>query len=115
MVHQRDIVEVDFSMDQGGKHPGIVISNNLVQESEGAFVCVMMTSQSYDDEFSFIITNDMLTRPSNKEHSEARCHLISWIPLEQINPKPYNSQLRIEPFKSLIKKITETTFSTNEL
>ena len=44
MVYQRDIVEVAFDDDFGGNHPAIVISNKLVQEIEGYFVCVMMIS-----------------------------------------------------------------------
>ncbi|MGF1638997.1 MAG: type II toxin-antitoxin system PemK/MazF family toxin [Cyclobacteriaceae bacterium] len=49
MINQRDIVEVAFGEDFGGNHPAIVISNKLVQEVEGYFVCVMMTSRNHDD------------------------------------------------------------------
>tara|TARA_R110002072_G_scaffold279545_1_gene441537 strand:+ start:172 stop:369 length:198 start_codon:yes stop_codon:yes gene_type:complete len=63
MVYQLDIVKVVFDDDFGGNHPAIVLSNKLVQEVEGYFVCVMMTSSDYDDEFSFVIKDNMLTKP----------------------------------------------------
>ena len=89
MPAQRDIVEVFFDEEFGGNHPAVIISNNLVQEIEGYFVCIMMTSKNHDDEFSFVITDDMVNSHRN--------------------------QLRIEPFKDLISKINQSTFSTEKL
>ena len=115
MVNQRDIVEVSFDSDFGENHPAVVLSNKLVQEVEGYFVCVMMTSTKQDDEFTFVITDEMLTKPSNKNYIEVRCHLISFVPVDSIINNSNFSQLRIEPFKKLMKKINETTFSTGDL
>lgn len=115
MISQRDIVEVVFDQDFGGNHPAIVISNKLVQEIEGYFVCVMMTSTNHDDEFSFVITDDMVTHPMNREHCEARCHLIQFVPAEAIINNTHNNQLRIDAFKALIRKINDSTFSTEDL
>lgn len=63
MVHQRDIVEVVFDDDFGGIHPAIVLSNKLVQEIEGYFICVIMTTKKSNDEFTFVIKDDMLVNP----------------------------------------------------
>lgn len=115
MVHQRDIVEVIFDDDLDGNHPAIVLSNKLVQEIEGYFVCVMMTSSNYDDEFSFVIEKNMLTKPLNKKHCEARCHLINFVPVDSIIVNRHNNQIKIKPFKKLIEKINSSTFSTDEL
>jgi mRNA-degrading endonuclease toxin of MazEF toxin-antitoxin module len=115
MANQRDIVEIVFDEDFGGNHPAIVISNKLVQEIEGYFVCVMMTSKSYDDEFSFVITDDMVSHPMNKDHCEARCHLINFVPIDAIIVNRHNNQLKIASFKQLIKKINDSTLSTEEL
>ena len=106
MVRQRDIVEVAFSEDLGENHPAIVISNKLVQE---------ITSKDHDDEFSFKITDDMLVKPQGRSHSEARCHLINFVPLNAIITNNQRNQLRLDPFKDLIKKINNSTFSTEEL
>jgi len=115
MVYQRDIVEVVFDNDFGGNHPAIVLSNKLVQEVEGYFVCVMMTSSDFDDEFSFVINDSMLIKPMNRKHCEARCHLINFVPLDAIIINKNRNQIKLKPFKDLIKKINSSTFSTDEL
>lgn len=115
MINQRDIVEIAFPEDIGGKHPAIVLSNKLVQEVEGYFVCVMITSKYYDDEFSFRITKNMVTKPMTKPHNEARCHLINFVPTDAILHNMHYNQLKLDAFKALIKKINETTFSVREL
>ena len=115
MVHQRDIVEVMFDEDFGGNHPAIVLSNKLVQEVEGYFVCVMMTSTNFDDEFTFVIYDDMLIKPLNRKHCEARCHLINFVPVDSILKNKHRNQMKVNSFKELIKKINDTTFSTEEL
>lgn len=115
MVSQRDIVEVFFDDDFGGNHPAIVISNKLVQEIEGYFVCVMMTSTNHDDEFSFVITDEMVVKPMNREHCEARCHLIQFVPIDNIMKNSHHNQLKLNAFKKLIKKINDSTFSTSDL
>ncbi len=114
MVHQRDIVEIAFG-NGIDNHPAIVLSNALVQEVEGAFVCVMMTSKDYDDEFSFKIDDTMVVKPLSRKHCEARCHLIQYVEMESIIINSHNNQLKIDPFKKLIKKINDTTFSMKEL
>jgi len=115
MVNQRDIVEIMFDNDLGGNHPAVVLSNRLVQEIEGYMVCVMMTSTAQNDEFSFLITDDMLIKPLNIDHCEVRCHLINFVPVESIIRNANNNQLRIAPFKQLLQKIYNSTFSTDEL
>lgn len=115
MPSQRDIVEVVFNDDFGGNHPAIIISNKLVHEVEGYFVCVMMTSSDYDDEFSFVLNDEMVMKPLDRGHCEVRCHLIQFVPLDSIIVNRHNNQLKIEPFKNLIIKITKSTFSIEDL
>lgn len=115
MVRQRDIVEVVFDEDFGGNHPAIVLSNKLVQDIEGYFVCVMMTSTHFNDEFTFVIDDSMLVKTFNRKHCEARCHLINFVPIDSVIVNKHNNQIKIEPFKLLIKKINESTFSTEDL
>lgn len=114
MIHQRDIVEVVFDQDLGGNHPAIVLSNKLVQEVEGYFICVMVTSRYHDDEFSFPITDDMVTHPMQR-YCEARCHLINFVPIDAIVVNTHRSQLKIESFKKLIRKINDSTFAIGDI
>lgn len=69
----------------------------------------------FDDEFSFVIDDNMLIRPLKRPHCEARCHLINFVPIDSIILNNHRNQIKIKPFKDLIKKINDSTFSTNEL
>jgi len=115
MVYQRDIVEVIFDDDLGGNHPAIVLSNRLVQEIEGYFICVMMTSSNFDDEFTFVIEDAMLMKPMRRKHYQARCHLINFIPVDAMVKNRHSNQMKVDSFKALIKKINDSTFSLKEL
>ncbi len=75
----------------------------------------MITSSEQNDEFSFVINDEMVMKPLNKDHCEARCHLINFVPIDAIIRNSHNNQLKIAPFKELVKKINCTTFSTEEL
>lgn len=115
MINQRDIVEVAFDDEFGGIHPAIVLSNKLVQEVEGYFVCVMMTTRVWDDEFTFVITDEMLTQPLGRTYCEARCHLINFVPIDAVIVNRNNNQLTKDAFKKLMIKINNSTFSTSAL
>lgn len=116
MVSQRDVVEISFPNSVGGKHPAIVLSNNLVHEIEfGSFICVMLTQKNIDDEFSFVIKDDMLTNPQKNSHCEARCQLIMFVNESDIIPKPYSNQIKIDAFKNLITHINSSTLSVEDL
>lgn len=111
---QRDIVELD--LEREGKHPYIVLSNNLAIEIEdGFFVCAMMTSQEMDDEFTFELTDDLLEKPNNKDYSEVRCQMIHFVHLDQIIPNKNKNRITEEGFSLLIKKINNSTFKQGEL
>ena len=76
-VQQRDIVEVNFELPNGKLkvHPALVISNQSVTEAEDIFYALMISSKEYNDEFTFELTNQMLTKPMNKT-SFVKCQLI---------------------------------------
>ena len=67
-VAQGEIVEVNFLLPDGKMkpHPTIVISNNTVNEYEVAFIGVMISSSAPNDEFSYALTKDMLTKEPKK-------------------------------------------------
>jgi len=67
-VQQRDIVEVNFELPDGSfkNHPALVISNENVLEAEDIFYAVMISSKPFNDEFTFELNNDVLTKPLSK-------------------------------------------------
>lgn len=64
-INQRDIVELHFELPNGKfkTHPALVISNQNVLDAEDIFYAVMISSKNFNDEFSFEVTNAMLSKP----------------------------------------------------
>src|SRR5436309_3398709 len=76
-VQQKDIVELNFELPDGKLkvHPALVISNENVLETEDIFYAIMISSKPFNDEFTFELSNSMLTKPLSKK-SYAKCQLI---------------------------------------
>ncbi len=76
-VNQRDIVELNFELPNGKLkvHPALVISNQHVLDAEDIFYAVMISTKEYNDEFTFELTNTMLTKPLTKK-SFVKCQLL---------------------------------------
>lgn len=114
---QQEIIEVEFELPQGSeKHPAIILSNNNINQLEEGFVCAMMTTYEHNDEYSFVITKEMLLYPkAQPKHSEVRCHLINFFPYHKIIlSRGSRSKLKMEYFKELLEQISATTFSIIE-
>lgn len=116
-MEQRSVIEVYF--ENGGNHPAIIISNDLVKEIEGYVIVIMMTSTKWDDEFSFPLNSEMFSPKLYipKNHCEARLHILS-VPLidsKIIIPNSHKCKMKSTYFKEMINKLFETTFTTKEL
>ena len=74
---QRDVVEVNFMFPDGSfkPHPALIISNNELQENEGYIYLCMISSKDYNPQYSFTLSNEMLTKPLSKQ-SYVKCQLI---------------------------------------
>ncbi|MBN2682969.1 MAG: type II toxin-antitoxin system PemK/MazF family toxin [Bacteroidales bacterium] len=109
-VSQGDIAEVNFLLPDGifKPHPVVVLSNNSVNEYEDAFIGVMLSSTTTDDEFSFHLDNEMMSKPSKKQ-CQVRCQLLSLIPENQVIAK--HGFLRKKHLKDLIAKINDCVFN----
>lgn len=91
-------------------HPAIIISNEDVYDKDELYVCVMMTSSTETDLFTFTITDDMLVQKSNKDFSQARCHLISYVMEKHIVGKTPKNTMKENALNRLLIKINETVF-----
>jgi len=108
MYEQGDIVLVNFPLPDGFKlHPAVIVSNEEVYETEECYIGNMLTSSKIRDNFSFEITNDMLTKPLDKQ-SQVRCQLIALFNENEIEKKI--SKLRKEPLTKLVKQISDNVF-----
>jgi mRNA-degrading endonuclease toxin of MazEF toxin-antitoxin module len=110
-VTQGEIIEVSFNLPQGYlPHPAVVLSNTEIIEYEESFVAVMLSSKDYDDEYSFFITEDMLSQKPKIKY-QARCHLISLFKEKDVLSK--HGKLKKEHLKKLIQFIHQTTFKVD--
>jgi len=78
--HQRDVVEIDFSIPGEGfkVHPAIIVSNDDLQANEGFVYLVMISSKDfpYSRQYSYPLTDEMLSFKLEKP-SWVKCQLVA--------------------------------------
>jgi mRNA-degrading endonuclease toxin of MazEF toxin-antitoxin module len=110
MPGQREVVEINFRLPDGTfkPHPVIVLSNDDINDNEGAFVCVMVSGNPSSDDYSFPLSEDMLTFTPRKQ-SQVRCHLIT-LGIDADIMRHFG-HIRKAPFIKLINKINGSVFN----
>ena len=111
-VGQREIVELPFYLPQGiQNHPALVLSTDQAIELEDAFVAVMITSQKFDDEYSFQLIDDMLTKPMGKPYREVRLHLVSLFRIDDVISNAHlRTKVKPDDFEIIVRQISATAF-----
>ena len=108
-AQQKDIVELNYELPNGKfkMHPALIISNANVLETEEIFYALMISSNPMNDDFTFELDNNMLTKPLSKK-SFVKCQLIqSYSPGEVISKISTVKQIY---FDKIVKMIFETVF-----
>jgi len=108
-----DIIEVYFQLPYSKEtktHPAIIISNNDVHDEE-MYICVMMTSSKTKDLFTFEISNEMLNKPSTKDFSQARCHIVTYVLEKHILTNANKSTLKPNAVDRLVTHINQISLS----
>lgn len=108
-IRQRDIVELNFELPNGMMkiHPALVISNESVLYTEEIFYAVMISSKSFNDEFSFELEDSMLTKPLSRK-SFVKCQLLQSYSEDEVIAKI--SSIKTAYFEQVKRKIFETVF-----
>ena len=108
MYEQGDIVLVNFPLPDGFKlHPAVIVSTDEVYETEECYIGIMITSSKIRDNFSFELSNEMLTKPLD-QLSQIRCQLIALFNENEIEKKI--SRLKKEPLINLVKHVNNAVF-----
>ena len=96
-IQQRDIVELNFELPDGNikLHPALVISDQTVLDTEDIFYALLISSKPFNDEFSFELSNVMLTKPLSKK-SFMKCQLIQSYFSDEVISRI--SSVKIDPF-----------------
>lgn len=107
--HQRDIVEVSFMFPDGTfkPHPALIVSNDDLQEDEGFIYLCMISSKSYNQQYNYALSDDMLTRPMMKQ-SFVKCQLLVGNVERDVIRKI--SVLKQPYFDEVVEKIKQTIF-----
>ena len=69
----------------------------------------MLTSNQVNDRYSFHITKDMLVKPSNKEFSQARLHLVSYVTDKEIISNTTYNKMKRNAVNKLVQYIAEVS------
>ena len=106
---QRDIVEINFMFPDGTTkpHPALIVSNNDLQEVEGFVYLCMISSKSYNEEYNYTLSDEMLTVPMKKQ-SYVKCQLLVGDIERDVIRKI--SRMKQPYFDEVIEKIKQTIF-----
>ncbi len=77
-VNQGDVIEVNVKLPEGDfkPHPCIVISNNDINHNENMFVCVMISSTSTQDDYTYNLKPEMFLKELKKK-SQIRTQIVN--------------------------------------
>ncbi|TAH00800.1 MAG: hypothetical protein EAZ15_08330 [Sphingobacteriales bacterium] len=108
-VNQADIVTLNFELPNGvfKTHPALVVSNQNVLDAEDIFYAVMISSKNYNDEFTFELSNEMLSKPLLKV-SYVKCQLLQSYTINEVLSKV--SSVKMPYFEQIKQTIFETVF-----
>lgn len=109
---RRDIVEVNFLFPDGESkpHPAIIVSNDELQEVEGFFYLVLISSKEFDysRQYSYPLNDEMLIGHSFSKPSYVKCHLISGYTERDVNRKL--GAIKEKYYNEIVDKIIESIF-----
>lgn len=107
--HQGDIVEVNFLFPNGVQkpHPALIVSNDELYANEEFFYLCLISSKDYNPQYSFAITDDMVSIPFEKP-SFVKCQLITGYTERDVIRKL--STMKAEVCHSVINKVICSIF-----
>jgi mRNA-degrading endonuclease toxin of MazEF toxin-antitoxin module len=108
-IEQRDIVELNFELPDGRfkVHPALVVSNENVLNAEDIFYAVMISTKPFNDDFTFELENNMLSKALSRK-SFIKCQLLQSYSVDEVLSKI--SSVKPLYFEKIKKMIFDTVF-----
>jgi mRNA-degrading endonuclease toxin of MazEF toxin-antitoxin module len=108
-IEQRDIVELNFELPDGRfkVHPALVVSNENVLNAEDIFYAVMISTKPFNDDFTFELENNMLSKSLSRK-SFIKCQLLQSYSVDEVLSKI--SSVKPLYFEKIKKMIFDTVF-----
>ncbi len=113
VIKRRDVVNVIFGSNTRENHLAIVLSPEEVNSEEEQFLGIMITDSKFFDpnnDCSFPITDEMFINPLKEKSSRVRLFLLNFLPNQCIVGNARVNEMRIEPFKAMIKELNTKIF-----
>lgn len=110
-VHFGEIIEVTFLFpDEGYKvHPALVVSgDNLIEDEEGMFYAVLISSKNIKPQYTMEIKNEWLTKPLLKQ-SYFVTHFMTYFTPDEVS-QSYNVSVKSEYMDQIISKTINSIF-----
>jgi len=106
---QRDVVEVNFMFPDGTfkPHPALIVSNNEWQENEGYIYLCMISTKDYNPQYTFALSDEMLTKPMPKKSYVKYQLLMGNIERDVVRKL---SRIRQPYFDQIVEKIKKSIF-----
>ena len=89
-------------------YPDLAEDILLADGFEEAFIGVMISSTAPKDEFTFVLSNEMLTKPTRKA-CQVRTQLLSLIPENQVMGK--HGHIKKQFLREILEKINESVLN----
>ena len=109
---QKDIVEVNFLLPDGGckPHPALIVSNDELQDIEGFFYLVLISSQDFDysRQYSYPLNDEMIVGHHFEKQSYVKCHIISGYTERDVVRKL--GSIKEKYFNEIVDKTIESIF-----
>lgn len=114
----RDIIFTNYELPNGSYQPhlALILSNDDINQYEGYYITVMLSSTPVEDDYSFLVDSNMfnfdfkarLKSPNHKP--QVRCHLIAAIKEEDlVISKRYGTMKKVF-FDQVVQKIANSVF-----
>lgn len=110
IIHQRDIVWVNFLLNDGTMKPhmAVVVSQDYLHETTGDIYLVMISSKNHFPENTFPITDEMVLNMKFNKTSYVICHLLTGFTEQSI--VSVIGKMRKSYFEKMIQKVLDVIF-----
>ncbi len=115
---QKDIIFINYELPNGEYQPhlALVLSNDDINQYEGYYLTVMLSSTPTEDEYTYLVNAEMfnfdfkarLKTPNHKP--QVRCHLISAIRADKLIISKRYGSIKQTYYDEIVEQIARVVF-----
>lgn len=116
-VHQRQIVYLNYrfiDVDEPLPHPALVVSTDEIQEEEGGFYAVLISSKNIHPQYTLEIKDsDLIGSDRLDKKSFYVTHMMSFFPYDDVISN-FNLFVNKNRFNTVVNKVIDSIFGPEE-